>query len=548
MRFVVHGYLFAVLLTVAWGGAAVADELKIPGGCVAADSAKPGPAGYADRVIHEKTGIELILIPAGTFTIGTDDPHAASSPMPARQVTVTRPFYIGKTEVTNGQYRRFMEARPDYDGEADTDPAYDLYLRHMRGKSVMSDADEYPVVYVSWHNAKAFCQWAGLALPGEAQWEYACRAGTTTKFSFGDDLADIPEYAWADLAAGHHTHPVATKLPNPWGLYDVHGNVWEWCADDYINGYEDGPADESIRRDPNSQTKALRGGSCSTGPCRSLARTPAWFYSTALGSVSRFNVAPGNAWYDRGFRAILPLSSVPALPIAAAAPTPQPTAPTAPAQSSPAGILIGKYTFDEGSGDKVVDSSGRDNHGNNRGARYVKLGPGKGYALAFDSPEASVDFGNRADFDLRSDLTLQMWVYPKALAQSRDIGLMGKGFGSYLLTLTGNLWFYINNGSNHISTGIGLDRWHHVAATYDRKTMRLYVNGKQVANRPCGHIVGRGEHFFLRPPLAADNEIENPWSFMLDDVSLYSRALSAMEVARHFEDDAAGKEQTTMRE
>ena len=541
MRSVVHSYLFAVLLTVAWGGAAVADELKIPAGCVAADSAKPGPAGYADRVIHEKTGIELILMPAGTFTIGTDDPNASSSPKPARQVTVTRPFYIGKTEVTNGQYRRFMEARPDYDGQADTDPAYDLYLRHMRGKSVMSDADEYPVVYVSWHNAKAFCQWAGLALPGEAQWEYACRAGTTTKFSFGDDLADIPRYAWVDLAAGHHTHPVATKLPNPWGLYDVHGNVWEWCADDYIYNYEDAPADESIRRDPNSQTKPLRGGSWSTGPCRSLERTPAWFYSTALGSVSRFNIAPGNAWYDRGFRVILPLSAVPALPIAAAAPTPKPTASTAPTQSAPAGILIGQYTVEEGSGKKVVDSSGRDNHGENKGARYVKLGPDKGFALNFDSMDASVDFGNGPDFDLRSHLTLEMWVRSETLPEVREIGVMGKGFNSYFLSFTGHVWCYIDGGSNHCSTEHGLEQWYHVVAVYDRQNMNLYLDGKLVDQRPMVHPVAQGGNFFFRPPLPSDGEIEKPWSFMRDDVRSYSRALSPEEVASHYQEQAAGK-------
>lgn len=540
MRFVVHGYLFAVLLTVAWGGAAVADELKIPGGCVAADSAKPGPAGYADRVIHEKTGIELILMPAGTFTIGTDDPNASSSPKPARQVTVTRPFYIGKTEVTNGQYRRFMEARPDYDGEADVDPAYDLYLRHMRSKSVMSDADEYPVVYVSWHNAKAFCQWAGLALPGEAQWEYACRAGTTTKFSFGDDLADIPKYAWVDMAADHHTHPVATKLPNPWGLYDVHGNVWEWCADDYIYGYEDTPADESIRRDPHSQTKTLRGGSWSTGPCRSLERTPAWLYSTALGSVSRFNIAPGNAWYDRGFRVILPLSAVPALPVAAAAPTPQPTAWTA-RMPPPAGILVGQYTFEEGSGEKVVDSSGRNNHGKNKGARYVELGPDKGFALNFDSMDASVDFGNGPDFDLRSHLTIEMWVRPERLPEVHEIGVVGKGFNSYLLSFTSHVWFYIDGGSNHCGAEHGLEQWYHVVAVYDRQNMNFYLDGKLVDQRPMVHPVAQGGNFFFRPPLPSDGEIEKPWSFMLDDVRIYSRALSTKEVDRHYQEQAASK-------
>ena len=283
-----------------------AESLKTPAGCVAVDSAKPSPACYADRIIHEKTGIELIFIAGGTFVMGTDDPHAASNVAPAREVTIAHPFYMGKTEVTNGQYRRFLEARPDYDGTAEVDPAYDLYLLHFKNKSTMSPEDEYPVVWVSWHNAKGFCGWAGLELPTEAQWEYACRAGTTTAYTFGDDEKNLHDYAWADLAAEHLTHPVATKLPNRWGLYDMHGNVWEWCADDYIYRYEDAPSDGSVRRDPEAQTKPLRGGSWSTGP-GVHRKAPKWFASSAMGSVARFHVAPGNAWQDRGFRVILPL-------------------------------------------------------------------------------------------------------------------------------------------------------------------------------------------------------------------------------------------------
>ena len=544
MRLLIIGFWLLVAGIIAGGNvSAVADELKVPSGCVAANGSQAGPHGYADRVIHEKTGIEMILLPAGTFTMGTDDPISGGN-LTARQVTIRRPFYVGKTEVTNGQYRRFIKARPDYKGEADVDPAYDLYLLHFKGKSTMSDADEYPVVYVSWQNANAFCSWAGLAIPGEAQWEYACRAGTSTKFSFGDDLADIPKYAWVDLAAGHTTHPVATKLPNPWGLYDVHGNVWEWCADDYILGYKDAPADESIRRDPHSQTKPLRGGSWSTGPSRSLERTPSWFYIQALGSVSRLNIAPGNAWYDRGFRVILPLSSVSALPIAAAAPTPtptpQPTAWTA-GMPPPAGILVGQYTFEEGSGEQVVDSSGRNNHGKNKGARYVKLGPDKGFALNFDSMDASVDFGNGPDFDLRSHLTIEMWVRPERLPEVREIGVVGKGFNSYLLSFTSHVWFYIDGGSNHCGAEHGLEQWYHVVAVYDRQNMNFYLDGKFVDQRPMVHPVAQGGNFFFRPPLPSDGEIEKPWSFMLDDVRIYSRALSTKEVDRHYQEQAPSK-------
>ncbi len=255
------------VLVLSLCGTACAGALKSPPGCRAVQGVEAGPGGYAKRVIHKKTGIELILIPAGTFRMGSNGPNVSSHVLPEHEVTIPQPFYIGKTEVTNGQYRRFMQARPNYKGEADTDPAYDLYLLHFKGKSVMSGEDDYPLVWVSWHNALAFSTWAGLRLPSEAEWEYACRAGTTTRYSFGDDeKEELHKHAWADLAAGHRTHPVATKLPNPWGLYDMHGNVWEWCADDYVYRYEGAPTDGSARHRREALTKILRGGSWSTGP------------------------------------------------------------------------------------------------------------------------------------------------------------------------------------------------------------------------------------------------------------------------------------------
>ena len=301
----------AVLLVAVSGlsGLGRAAALRTPPGCRAAAGSESGVGGWADRVMHERTGIELILIPAGSFRMGSGDGGVVSSVLPAHDVTIAQPFYLGRTEVTNAAYRRFVTARPEYDGEADVDPAYDLYLLHFKGRSAMSAADRYPVVWVSWLNARAFCDWAGLQLPSEAQWEYACRAGTTTRYSFGDDESLLRQHAWADLAAEHQTHPVAAKLPNPWGLYDMHGNVWEWCADDYVSRYDGAPTDGSARFDPNAQTKALRGGSWSTGPSRTPGRTQNWFHSAALGSVARFHVAAGNAWHDRGFRVVLPLTT-----------------------------------------------------------------------------------------------------------------------------------------------------------------------------------------------------------------------------------------------
>ena len=311
----------ALLIICCIAAVTEAEQLKVPDGCRPAQGAKPGPEGYANRIIHQKTGIELILMPTGDLTMG-----------PARlayQVTISTPFYMGKTVVTNAQYRRFVKAS-GYEGKADVDPDpdYDMYLRHWRGKSIMSDEDDYPVVWVSWKNASAFCRWAGLSLPSEAQWEYACRAGTTTSYYFGDDLKEFDKYGWANSSKEHHTHPVAGKLPNGWGLYDMAGNVWEWVEDGYLTydhawansskeyhpvagklptgwklynmggsiyatKYGPPPTDGSARLD-GKMTKVLKGGSWGNGP-------------SVCGTASRLNSAPTNASSEFGFRVILPM-------------------------------------------------------------------------------------------------------------------------------------------------------------------------------------------------------------------------------------------------
>jgi len=280
--------VIAVLLSgaFAWGV-----ELKVPSGCAAvpqAPDAKPSADGYADRVVHEKTGIELSLIRAGDFTMDTGPS--------AHKVTIAKPFYIGKTEVTNAQYRKFVEAS-GYQGKGDTDPAYDLYLRHWRDKSIMSKENDFPVVWVSWKNAKAFCEWAEMALPSEAQWEYACRAGTTTLYYNGDEQKGFDEIGWGLTNSDALAHPVARKKPNAWGLYDMLGNVWEWCEDDYVYKYDGAPTDGSARiENARTLTRAFRGGSWSNST-----------WPTTNACASRFNGAPGNATNDVGFRVVLPV-------------------------------------------------------------------------------------------------------------------------------------------------------------------------------------------------------------------------------------------------
>ena len=271
-----------------------AQDMKVPSGCLAAQGAVGSYEGYASRVIQQKTGIELGLVPASAFTMGQVTSAECTSSMPAHEVTIERPFYLGITEVTNAQYNKFI-AGSGYEGRADVDPAYDLYLLHLRGKSIMPTSDDFPVVYVSWHNAKAFCVWAGLDLPSEAEWEYCCRAGTRSVYGFGEDAGIYEEYGWAMTNSEGYPHQVAQLKPNAWGLYDMHGNVWEWCLDEYIYKYHGAPTDGSARYD-NRMTKVLRGSGwgCSTGA-----------YPASAGA--RQNSAPTNAANDIGFRVVLRL-------------------------------------------------------------------------------------------------------------------------------------------------------------------------------------------------------------------------------------------------
>jgi formylglycine-generating enzyme required for sulfatase activity len=184
--------------------------------------------------ITNSIGMKLVLIPAGEFLMGSpdSDQYARDDEKPQHQVQITRPFYLGVTQVTQGQYRGVTGENP----------------------SLFKGSDDLPVEKVSWNDAIAFCNKLseleglkpyyqsgagvpsggdGYRLPTEAEWEYACRAGTTTRYSFGDDEASLAEFAWFDANSSGKTHPVGQKRPNTFGLYDMHGNVWEWCWDGF---------------------------------------------------------------------------------------------------------------------------------------------------------------------------------------------------------------------------------------------------------------------------------------------------------------------------
>ena len=235
--------------------------------------APPSTAVPSGRTWTNPTdGSEMILVPAGTFKMGEDSD--------AHDVRVDA-FYIGKCEVTNRQFSKFLQANPQWRKDGIDSKYHDgKYLKHWDGDTCPSDKADHPVVYVSWSAAKAYCEWAGGHLPTEAEWEYACRAGSTTKYCFGDSDSEVVEYAWYDQNSGKSSHPVGQKKPNKWGIHDMHGNVWEWCSskyEPYPYKAEDGREDLN---DPGSR-RVVRGGGWGISAiyCRSASR--GYFFTPA---------------------------------------------------------------------------------------------------------------------------------------------------------------------------------------------------------------------------------------------------------------------------
>lgn len=195
---------------------------------------------------------QWVDIPAGTFMMGSTkmDSESSKDERPQHEVKLSA-FRMATTEVTFEQYDAYCKEKKI------TPPGDAGWGRSKR-----------PVIYVSWHDAKAFCEWAGVLLPTEAQWEYACRAGNEGKYCFGNETAKLGEYAWFVDNSGKQSHPVMGKKPNAYGLYDMHGNVWEWCedkcTDDNFETYYQSCKDKGVVTDPRGPETGdhhmLRGG------------------------------------------------------------------------------------------------------------------------------------------------------------------------------------------------------------------------------------------------------------------------------------------------
>jgi formylglycine-generating enzyme required for sulfatase activity len=232
-----------------------------------------------------QTGMMLRLIPPGEFLMGTTDEEIYATPeeKPQHLVRLTRPFYMGTTEVTVGQFRKFVEAT-GYVTEAESDGQGAFVVHgpvptrspsmvwHRMDEERVEKDDNLPVRSVSWEDARRFCEWLSQSesriyrLPTEAEWEYACRAGTTTRFSFGDRL---DEFQAAGRVAGQAgpLHPVAEFSLNPFGLFDMHGNLNEICLDSGRQYTSEIAIDPVGTLDP-TQPSVVRGGACSSAGYR----------------------------------------------------------------------------------------------------------------------------------------------------------------------------------------------------------------------------------------------------------------------------------------
>jgi len=278
-------------------------------------------------------GMELVLIPAGQFVMGSPAGEwgRGGNEAPQRQVSITRPFYMSRGETTNGQFMQFVKATAYNPVPLLESDSQFLYYLTGGGKAKYAGKPESapgnPVLWVSWYSALRFCNWlsekagrpavyeigkpeangrspsadmlrpfdGGYRLPTEAEWEYAARAGTTTAFSFGPDDKLYPQHAFAhyfSVRTGYTSKTVSSlsHQPNPWGLHQMHGNVFEWCWDRYAKIYDRNDTADSLGP-PHGHLRVERGGAAKLPPC--FGR-----------SAARMMDPPVTTRYDLGFRVV----------------------------------------------------------------------------------------------------------------------------------------------------------------------------------------------------------------------------------------------------
>lgn len=284
---------------------------------------------YTERIPGSDAKFDMVPIPGGEFVIGSPDsePNRKPEEGPQRQVKL-EPFWMGKCEVTwnefdNWMWRLDLKDRKGRGWQGSGQLVIDGIARPSKpyvDPTMGMGHDGFPVINITQRAAKTYCGWLSAKtghyyrLPTEAEWEYACRAGTTTAYSFGDDDSKLGDYAWYNGNSQNQYQPVGKKKPNPWGLHDMHGNVMEWTLDEYLsNAYAKLPADTIALKPVFSPSKlyphSVRGGSWDDSPdkLRSGARSksdPKWKQQDPQ--------IPKSPWYQLeaimvGFRVVRPL-------------------------------------------------------------------------------------------------------------------------------------------------------------------------------------------------------------------------------------------------
>jgi formylglycine-generating enzyme required for sulfatase activity/tRNA A-37 threonylcarbamoyl transferase component Bud32 len=276
-------------------------------------------------------GMRFVLIPPGEFEMGSTDQEIAAdvesrkkytedswscklllSEGPRHSVKISKPFYLAMFDVTQGEYQAVIGNNPsNFSGTGPHEPRFtpalspkEMTTRASDAKKVAGkDTSRHPVEMISWEDATEFCRklsalpkeraaQRAYRLPTEAEWEYACRAGSDTRWSFGNDEASLKDHAWFWDNAGGMTHPVGQKKPNAWDLYDMHGSVWQWCADWFADDYYRRALSSDPTGAPRGATRVLRGG--------------AWDYSASnCRSAFRFHHVPTVRFDCYGFRVLL---------------------------------------------------------------------------------------------------------------------------------------------------------------------------------------------------------------------------------------------------
>jgi formylglycine-generating enzyme required for sulfatase activity len=277
---------------------------------IADDARSPSFVGAKAGQLRDDNGLKMKLVwcPPGKFAMGSpkDEKGRHRDEEDQVQVTLTRGFWLGQHEVTQSEWRQVMQTAP------------------WSGEDYVKEGDNYPATYVNWAYAISFCEklseqersagrlpsgWH-YTLPTEAQWEYACRAGTTTRYGFGDAESDLPEYAWieknAKAAGEEYAHQVGQKKANGFGLHDMHGNVMEWCRDWYSDKLPGGTDPVVKAGQATDLGEGLAAKAPATGGAARVFRGGNWFSGGGFcRSAARGKRTPGFRLFNLGFRVAL---------------------------------------------------------------------------------------------------------------------------------------------------------------------------------------------------------------------------------------------------